>query len=911
MTSKNNQLILLGAVLLPIFIVAMPIQAIRLSATILLVGFLPGYSILSAFYPTLFTPLERTLLASALSWAITALLLFLFILLGIPIQQLSVLIGLSGLTLFGVAVAAKSSTAPTSNTENLKYPKGTTSKIQNPKSKILTIVLILLSLFFNTYNLHYSDFQGDEAGVLLQSVAVLQGHTDIIMTRFKGPGEVMIMAAVGSLTDNMDEFSMRFPFAVAGAVSVGLIFLLGRTMVSLPVGLIAAILAIIDGMNISHARTAQYQTTQLLLILATVFCFYRFYQTKHQSLSLHMLGSFCFAVVILFHFETLFLLPVIVYLTLPSIGSAGILPASARRAENGHYFFIDSQARRQYLAKIWQTIHPLWPSAIIFLLITASFHVPFLLHPSIDGAGTYLEGRIGSGAQPPFNNFAHFFHIEALKYNAIYYVLFINLSLLGMVLVGCYKGLDVVTLWRAPLTKQSKLGWVVGSMVLLGLIYFGLTSLGWFRLAITMLALAVGLLFTMLIVSPAFSHAQRTLILWAVPASWVFLFLVRRPGKHHYIVWSAVLLLIGLAVMTMFDLLNQRLPLLRRQKSMLWGGVGLILWLVCAFYTSILFLRVEWEYMLTYPEHALAAYPVDSAYPYGTRIGFGYPYRLGWQTVGQLQRAGQLDGTWTANDKGNSLDWYMVYQQQTRCYPDYIMTGEITYKDSDEYNPPFQPEQFGYRTKYRIYGNDRLRLTVQQFDPDGLIDQPLDLHEPHQFEQSISPADFLPIKKDLPPVPPTQRLDPAPVLAEGSELINNAPSEYLERTQYLDGRVALIGYDMQSDYQTMLPITLHWYTEQTPNLRYKVFVHLLDENGQVVAQADDFPVCGTSHVNSWLGGSITLDRHLLHLPPDLSAGTYDLRIGMYEPELNLRLNYLDIANNEQGNSLFVDDVYTD
>jgi len=200
-------------------------------------------------------------------------------------------------------------------------------------------------------------------------------------------------------------------------------------------------------------------------------------------------------------------------------------------------------------------------------------------------------------------------------------------------------------------------------------------------------------------------------------------------------------------------------------------------------------------------------------------------------------------------------------------------------------------------------------LTIQQFDPDGMIDEPIDLIETDRFEHSIRPADFPPIEKNPPISPPTHPLDPAPILAEGSELKNNAPPEYLERTQYLDGRVALIGYDIETDYQTVLPITLHWYIEQTPNLRYKVFVHLLDKNGQVVTQADDFPICGTSHVNSWHGKTVTLDRHLLQLPLDLPAGMYDLRIGMYEPELNLRLNYLDIANNEQGNSLFVDDVF--
>jgi hypothetical protein len=156
-------------------------------------------------------------------------------------------------------------------------------------------------------------------------------------------------------------------------------------------------------------------------------------------------------------------------------------------------------------------------------------------------------------------------------------------------------------------------------------------------------------------------------------------------------------------------------------------------------------------------------------------------------------------------------------------------------------------------------------------------------------------------------------LEPAPVLGEGSELKNNAPPEYLERAKQLAGRVALLGYDVDQEYARpggIVPITLYWQAQSLLSLRYKVFIHLLSPpqkkgQGEVVAQADDFPVCGTSHTNTWASGEVVLDRHLLKLPPGLSPGDYTLLVGMYEPDLNLRLNYFDIAGNEQGNSLTV------
>jgi hypothetical protein len=147
-------------------------------------------------------------------------------------------------------------------------------------------------------------------------------------------------------------------------------------------------------------------------------------------------------------------------------------------------------------------------------------------------------------------------------------------------------------------------------------------------------------------------------------------------------------------------------------------------------------------------------------------------------------------------------------------------------------------------------------------------------------------------------------------LGEGSEIKTNAPLEYLERAQQLDGRVTLIGYDLDDQYRNILPVTLHWYTEKTLSLRYKSFVHLVSSDGQRWTQADDFPACGTSHTNSWPPSTVTLDRHLLKLPPDMPCGEYKLQIGMYEPDVNLRLNYFDVAGNEQGNVITIDGVTT-
>ena len=120
-----------------------------------------------------------------------------------------------------------------------------------------------------------------------------------------------------------------------------------------------------------------------------------------------------------------------------------------------------------------------------------------------------------------------------------------------------------------------------------------------------------------------------------------------------------------------------------------------------------------------------------------------------------------------------------------------------------------------------------------------------------------------------------------------------------------------MGYDLDPRYAkpgSILSLTLHWQAQNLLSLRYKVFVHLVSADGQVAAQADNFPVCGTSHANGWAPGQIVADRHLLKLSPDMLPGEYLIAVGMYEPDLNLRLNYFDVAGNEQGNSIAIGSV---
>ena len=78
-----------------------------------------------------------------------------------------------------------------------------------------------------------------------------------------------------------------------------------------------------------------------------------------------------------------------------------------------------------------------------------------------------------------------------------------------------------------------------------------------------------------------------------------------------------------------------------------------------------------------------------------------------------------------------------------------------------------------------------------------------------------------------------------------------------------------------------VPLTLFWRAENAPDERLKVFVHLLDWNGTLVAQNDSEPVGNFRPTDSWDPEEQLVDRYGVLLPRDLPPGDYALRVGMY------------------------------
>jgi hypothetical protein len=106
--------------------------------------------------------------------------------------------------------------------------------------------------------------------------------------------------------------------------------------------------------------------------------------------------------------------------------------------------------------------------------------------------------------------------------------------------------------------------------------------------------------------------------------------------------------------------------------------------------------------------------------------------------------------------------------------------------------------------------------------------------------------------------------------------------------------IVLTGYDLEPAVPVPgedLVLWLSWSRSgQALGKELTVFVHLLDERGERVAQGDGVPGhLGALPTTLWKPAVQLLDRHIVPLPEDLAAGRYSLLVGWYDPQSGARL----------------------
>jgi Dolichyl-phosphate-mannose-protein mannosyltransferase len=116
------------------------------------------------------------------------------------------------------------------------------------------------------------------------------------------------------------------------------------------------------------------------------------------------------------------------------------------------------------------------------------------------------------------------------------------------------------------------------------------------------------------------------------------------------------------------------------------------------------------------------------------------------------------------------------------------------------------------------------------------------------------------------------------------------PSIPLDATFGAPPPIRLMGYDVKPGQpgQT-LTVILYWNVLASPAVSYKVFVHVLDQTGAVIAQHDDFPNRGARPTTTWQPGETIVDTYEVPIGSTVQPGAYALELGFYDPSTGDRL----------------------
>jgi hypothetical protein len=291
--------------------------------------------------------------------------------------------------------------------------------------------------------------------------------------------------------------------------------------------------------------------------------------------------------------------------------------------------------------------------------------------------------------------------------------------------------------------------------------------------------------------------------------------------------------------------------------------------------------------------------------------------------IDQLYLQGTLEGDWGSNDDGSNLFWYTLGWPRNPCYPRYYFAAQFLQKGETDAAAAAFP-----LTKYahigQVWNRDRLQIDVYEFAPFppeggtqtwGIPGKMSVWSEPLRYDPDITPGDFrsLPYQEPVPvistPLPTQAVFRPSPVALQTIAGHYGDP-----RITGVRDMVALLGYDLGTQWARpggVVVLTLYWQAVDTVNLPYKIFVHLEEQGAEpkTWSQSDTLPACGTRPTQGWQVGKIITDRHVIDLPPDVPGGDYVVRVGLYEPQTQQRMDVLDVMGNPQGTRLDLVNVH--
>ncbi len=210
-----------------------------------------------------------------------------------------------------------------------------------------------------------------------------------------------------------------------------------------------------------------------------------------------------------------------------------------------------------------------------------------------------------------------------------------------------------------------------------------------------------------------------------------------------------------------------------------------------------------------------------------------------------------------------------------------VIAGMDALPYQSRYQTPVWPVQRPFQDTYH--------LPIPETAEPGLATFAITLYP---WRQTESP---LPVLVNGQPVGPGVNL--TTVKIRGEAQIDQEP----ENSVQIDfgQQLHLFGYDAPTEITgSQLAVTLYWQAVEPDGQNYTIFMHLVDNQGNLVAQADGPPQNGRYPTALMEPGEQILDKHLFTLPEDIPGGAYQILMGVYHPETGTRLPAVN-TNNER------------
>ena len=475
------------------------------------------------------------------------------------------------------------------------------------------VLLLVLTGVLRLVHLGYSEFQGDEATVMMRAASSLEGDGAQLFYHQKGPLEVLLPMATWSLSGTINEWQARLPFALVAILGVLSVYLLGRRWFGERAGSVAAALLAVNGYFVGFGRIVQYQSLVLAMTGLGLLALWRW--RAEEGPRWLVVGAALLAFGLLGHYDAALVLPAALYVVGGRIWRLG--KASARLP--------------------WADVAV---AAALAMAVLVLFYVPFFLHPNFGKTLGYLGGaRLGAG-RLLYNNLLSALPL-ATFYNSIYYLIAVAAGLIAAAF--------------APFRRWTLL--IPAGSFLVALILPG----PW-------LGPVLGVLLAAVILASNSTSARAAWLWFGVPFLFTF-FLIWDPRTHVLNAFPGGVLLVGLLV----DRIVSRIE--PRGRPLLVGSLiaGLVF---LAGYPYLMFVRNDPEIKRTWPDHRPRLYwRPDLKVP--REGYFGFPYRAGWKVPGVLTQRGQMAGVYATNEEQPITEWYMRGAERTYCgAPDWYLLAE-------------------------------------------------------------------------------------------------------------------------------------------------------------------------------------------------------------------------------------------